>query len=129
MVYKGIQRERDPWFKYVALAAAGFMFYYSVKGGFITYAALAVVVVLAAFLKKEHIVSEEGVDIKYTLFGMTHVNRWEWSEITAIQADFKKKYPDVLLHICKDVSIRGFVFKPYEIEGIRELASRMNPNL
>ena len=129
MEYEGIQREREPWFKYVVLVAAAFMFYFSVRGGYVTYAALAVVVALAAFLKKEHIISEEGVDIKYTLFGMTHINRWEWKDITALKADYQKKYPDVLLHICKDVNIRDFVFKPSEIEGIRDLASRMNPEL
>ena len=129
MKYKGILREREPWLKIVIILAAGFMFYLSVTGGYITYAALAVVVVLAVFFKKEHIISEEGVDIRYQLFGMTHVNRWEWKDITALKMDYQKAYPNVLLHICKDINIRDFVMKPTDIAGIKALASKMNPKL
>lgn len=129
MKYKGILREREPWLKIVIILAAGFMFYLSVTGGYITYAALAVVVVLAVFFKKEHVISEEGVDIRYNLFGMTHVNRWEWKDITALRTDYQKAYPNVLLHICKDINVRDFVMKPTDIAGIKALASKMNPKL
>lgn len=129
MKYKGILRQREPWLKIAIIIAAAFMLYLSITGGYITYAALAVVVILTVFFKKEHIISEEGVDIKYDLFGITHVNRWEWQDITAIKPDYQKAYPNVLLHICKDVNIRDFVFKSTEIEGIKELAKKMNPEL
>ena len=121
MKYKGILRQREPWLKIAIIIAAAFMLYLSITGGYITYAALAVVVILAVFFKKEH--------IKYDLFGITHVNRWEWQDITALKPDYQKAYPNVLLHICKDVNIRDFVFKSTEIEGIKELASKMNPKL
>ena len=129
MKYKGILREREPWLKIAIIIAAAFMLYLSITGGYITYAALAVVVMLAVFLKKEHIISEEGIDIKYNLFGLNHINRWEWKDITALKPDYQKVYPNVLLHICKDVNIRDFVVKPAEIEGIKALASKMNPKL
>ena len=129
MKYKGILREREPWLKIAIIIAAAFMLYLSITGGYITYAALAVVVMLAVFLKKEHIISEEGIDIKYNLFGLNHINRWEWKDITALKPDYQKAYPNVLLHICKDVNIRDFVVKPAEIEGIKALASKMNSKL
>ena len=129
MKYKGILREREPWLKIAIIIAAAFMLYLSITGGYITYAALAVVVMLAVFLKKEHIISEDGIDIKYNLFGLNHINRWEWKDITALKPDYQKAYPNVLLHICKDVNIRDFVVKPAEIEGIKALASKMNPKL
>ena len=129
MKYKGILREREPWLKIVIVLAAGYMMYLSITGGMYTYAALAVVVILAVFFQKEHVISEEGVDIRYNLFGMKHVNRWEWEDITAIQTDYMKKAPDVLVHIGKDVSIRDFVMKRSDIPGIIALAKRMNPDM
>jgi len=129
MKYKGILREREPWLKIAIVLAAGYMMYLSVTGGMYTYAALAVVVILAVFFQKEHIICEEGVDIRYSLFGLKHVNRWEWEDITAIKTDYMKKAPDVLVHIGKDVTIRDFVMKRSDIPGIIAMAKRMNPDM
>lgn len=129
MKFKGILREREPWLKIVIVLAAGYMMYLSIMGGMITYAALSVVVILAVFFQKEHIISEEGADIKYNLFGSTHVNRWTWDEITALKTDYQKKAPNVLLHIGKDVTIRDFVMKRSDIPSVLQLAREMNPEI
>lgn len=129
MKYKGILREREPWLKVAILIAAGYMMYLSISGGMITYAVLSVVVMLAVFFQKEHVISEEGVDIRYNLFGIKHVNRWEWKDVTAIKTDYAKKAPDVLVHIGKDVNIRDFVMKRADISGIIEIAKARNPEI
>lgn len=129
MKYKGILREREPWLKVAILIAAGYMMYLSISGGMITYAVLSVVVMLAVFFQKEHVISDEGVDIRYNLFGIKHVNRWEWKDVTAIKTDYAKKAPDVLVHIGKDVNIRDFVMKRADISGIIEIAKAHNPGI
>lgn len=129
MKYKGILREREPWLKVAILIAAGYMMYLSISGGMITYAALSVVVMLAVFFQKEHVISDAGVDIRYNLFGIKHVNRWEWKDVTAIKTDYAKKAPDVLVHIGKDVNIRDFVMKRADISGIIEIAQAHNPEI
>lgn len=129
MKYKGILREREPWLKVAILIAAGYMMYLSISGGMITYVALSVVVMLAVFFQKEHVISDEGVDIRYNLFGIKHVNRWEWKDVTAIKTDYAKKAPDVLVHIGKDVNIRDFVMKRADISGIIEIAKAHNPEI
>jgi len=129
MKYKGLLKEREPWLKIVIVIGAGYMMYLSVTMGQLVYAMLAAIVVLAVFFKKEHIISEEGVDIRYELFGIRHINRWEWDDISAIKTDYEKAYPNVLVHIGRDVSIRDFVMKRSDISGIIELARRMNPDI
>lgn len=93
------------------------------------YIMLAVILILAIFLRKEHVVSEKGVSIEYNLFGMKVVNKWEWDVITAMRPDFKKAKPNILLEIARDVTIRGFVFKEEDAWGVMELAKKMNPQM
>jgi len=129
MEFKGILRERQTWLKIAIIVAAGYMMYLTITAGQYLYTMFAVVVVLAVFFKKEHVISKEGVDIRYDLLGIKHVNRWEWKDITAIKTDYVKAYPNVLVHIGKDVTIRDFVMKKGDINGILKLASEMNPDI
>ena len=93
------------------------------------YIMLAVILTLAIFFKKEHVVSEKGVSIEYDLFGMKVSNKWEWDQITAIRPDYKKAKPNILLEIAKDVAIRAFVFTEEDAWGVMELAKKMNPDM
>ena len=129
MIYKGILKERESWVNIAVLIAACFMIFLSVSSGKYTYAVLSLVVVLAVFFKKEHIISKEGVIIRYNLFGWSHENGWAWAEITALKTDYKKAAPNVLLHIGKDVTIRDFVMKKSDIPKILRLAKEMNPDI
>lgn len=129
MIYKGIVKERDTKRKAILFAGCLLMLYVSFLQGNFLYICMAAIIGLAVFFKKEHIVSEEGVSIVYSLFGMKVVNKWEWDVITAIRPDFKKSKPNVLLEIAKDVTIRAFVFKEEDIPGVLELAKRMNPDM
>jgi len=129
MEFKGIQKAREPWMKYAVAAAALLMFFLAFAGKKPTYMAIALFVIVAAFLEKEHVVCEDGVEIRYNVLGWKHVNRWEWSEITGLQTDYKKAAPNVMVHFNKDVSIRAFTMKKSQVKGILKLAASMNPDM
>lgn len=129
MEYKGIQKAREPWVKYAVTAAALFMFFFAMMDKKPTYMAIALVVIVAAFLEKDHVVCEDGIDIRYNILGWKHTNRWEWSKITAIQTDYKKAAPNVMVHFNKDVSIRAFTMKKSQVKGILQLAASKNPDM
>ena len=129
MKFKGILRERTTGMKIALVLAAGFMMFLSITGKMYTYAAIAAVAILAVFFQKEHIVSKEGVDIRYNLFGWVNLNRWEWEDISAVKTDYMKKAPDVLVHFNKDVTIRDFVMKRADVPGVLALAREMNPDI
>ena len=129
MKFKGILKERQPWLKIVIVLAAAFMMYLSIGAGEYLYTILTAVVIVAVFFQKEHIISEEGVDIRYEIFGFKSVNRWEWKDIDAIKTDYVKAAPNVLVHFGKDITIRDFVMKKGDIDGIMALARKMNPDI
>ena len=91
------------------------------------YVPIGLLVILACFFSKEHLVSDEGVDIQYTLFGMVSHNLWRWEEVTAIHVDRKRAMPDVALHIGKDVATRLFVFSARDADAVLALAKEKNP--
>lgn len=129
MRFKGIVPEKKPAVRIAAAVIAVAMLILETMWGQYIYIPIAILVILACFLKKEHVVSEEGVDIVYNLLGITHVNHWSWNEITAIRTDRQKERPNVQLHIAKDVNIRLFVMTPSNCLGTLELAQRMNPDI
>lgn len=130
MKYKGILKERELWVKVLILIAAVYLLYREFIAGQYIYIPLALLVILACFFEKEHIINEEGVDIKYILFkSIVKHNYWTWDEITTLHPDYKKARPNVMLHIGKDVVTRSFVMKPADCRGAIELARQMNPHI
>lgn len=130
MKYKGIVKERELWVKIAIFIAAVYLLYREIMAGQYIYIPLAILVILACFFEKEHIVCEEGVDIKYILFKcFVKHNYWSWDEISTMHPDYKKAKPNVMLHIGKDVVTRSFIMKPADCRGAIELARRMNPDI
>ena len=129
MEYIGFQKPRKPWLKYVVFAAAVFMCFLSYMDHKPTYMAITVFVMVAAFLEKEHVVCEDGIDIRYNVLGYKHTNRWEWSEVSAIKTDYKKAAPYVMVYFNKGVTIRAFTMKKSHVKGIVELAAKKNPDM
>lgn len=129
MEFKGILKERKKEVRIILAIVSLFMFYRTIIMRQWIFALLVVLLFLACFFKKEYIISEKGVDIKYMLFSMVRYNRWEWSEITTMHSDYKKAAPNVMIHIGRDIMTRSFIFKPSECDGIMSLASKMNPNI
>ena len=129
MEYRGIVREHKLWIKIVALIVAGLVIYRSIMTEQWIYILIGIVVFLACFFTKEHIVDENGADIRYHLFGMNISSYWSWGEITEMQTDMKKAAPYVMLHFGKGVSIRTFIMKPEDIEPVIEMAAENNPDI
>lgn len=128
MMYKGIVKKRDTKKKVTLLLGGILILGMAVMQRNWLYIMMAVILILAIFFKKEHVVSEKGVSIEYELFGIKVSNKWEWDQITAIRPDFKKARPNILLEIAKDVTIRAFTFTEEDAWGVMELAKKMNPD-
>ena len=127
MPIKGIQKARAKWVKPVAaILAAGIVVYEIILQQYL-YVPIGLLVILACFFSKEHLVSDEGVDIQYTLFGKVSHNLWRWEEVTTIHVDRKRAMPDVALHIGKDVATRLFVFSAKDAQAVLDLAKKHNP--
>lgn len=128
MIYKGMIQSRSLYKRLLILIACGILLYLELVRGQYLYIVLTLLLVLAVFHRKEHIVSEEGVDIKYSLFGMTTTNRWTWEQITAVQPDYIKERPNARLFFEKKAVIRSFLFTPDDCQAVLKLAARMNPD-
>ena len=129
MQYKGIVRKRELWFEIAMLITGGVLFYVELIRGQYFYLIVLTILMLAIFFKKEQVISEEGIDIKYYLLGIKSVSHWDWKDITSMKPDYLKARPDVILLIAKDVTIRNFRMKAADASGVMKLAKKMNPKL
>lgn len=130
MKYNGIVKKRERWLTITIFIVAAFLLYREVAAGQYIYIPLAIMVMLACFFEQEHIISEEGVDIKYILFNVCiKHNYWKWDEITTLHPDYRRARPNVMLHIGKDVVTRTFTMKQSDCQGAIALARRMNPKI
>ena len=129
MQYKGIVRKRELWFEIAMLIAGGVLFYVELIRGQYFYLIVLTILMLAIFFKKEQVISEEGIDIKYYLLGIKSVSHWDWKDIISMKPDYLKARPDVILLIAKDVTIRNFRMKAADASGVMQLAKKMNPKL
>ena len=90
MEYKGIIKQRENWMTVVLFIASVFLLVREFMTGQYIYIPLVLLVMVACFFEKEHVVSEEGVDIKYIIFKkIVRHNYWRWNEITTIHPDYK----------------------------------------
>jgi len=129
MEYKGfIRKERSTKKRILLFFGSLFLVGFNFMQGHYLYMVLAMLLCVLCAFQKEHVVSEEGVDIRYELLGFKHVHRWEWSDITAMRPDYKKSSEErIFLEIAKDVTIRAFIFTNDDAVAVMELAKRMNP--
>ena len=129
MKFKGKIKERTPQRKMLLVVGGCIVLYLSIEQGNWFYVAVAVLLILAVFFSKEHVVDEKGVDIVYHFLGMTSHNLWRWDEISAMRPDFEKAAPDILMEINKGVTIRAFVFSRSDSQRVMEFAKEMNPDM
>lgn len=124
---RGIQKERKLWVKLLAALLAVLLMAYELSRGQLLYVPIGLLVLLACFFRREHLVSQEGVDLCHLLFGLPSHSLWTWEEITSIHVDRKRAMPDVALHIGKDVATRLFVFSARDADAVLALAKEKNP--
>lgn len=127
--YKGILKERKQWVNIALCLVALYIAYIQFMRGNLLYVMFALIVAVACFFKKEYIIDEDGVDIKFTLFGMVRHNLWPWEEITTLHTDHKRAKPDTMLHIGKDIVTRSFVLSPSDCQAAINLAREKNPSI
>ncbi len=129
MLYKGIVKKRKKGHNILLAAVTAALIALEFMKAKYIFMPITFLVFLACFFEKNHIISEEGVDIERKLFGHAIHNVWKWEEITTLHADYRKARPDVMLHIGKDIVTRSFVFKVSEANASIELAKKMNPKI
>ena len=130
MEYKGIIKKRKTWLTVLFVILACLMMWRTIVTQHWSYIPIVILVILACFFTKEQIISRDGVDIQYTLFGKwTMHNLWTWNEITSLHPDYNKKAPHVELLIARDVVIRPFIMTREDTARVLELAKKMNASI
>ena len=130
MEYKGIIKKRKTWLTVLFVILACLMLWRTIVTQHWSYLPIVILVILACFFTKEQIISQDGVDIQYTLFGRwTMHNLWAWDEITSLHPDYSKRAPNVELLIARDVVIRPFVMTQEDTSHVLELAKKMNTSI
>ena len=130
MEYKGIIKKRKKWLTVLFVILACLMLWRTIVTQHWSYLPIVILVILACFFTKEQIISKDGVDIQYTLFGRwTMHNLWTWDEITSLHPDYSKRAPNVELLIARDVVIRPFVMTREDTSHVLELAKKMNTSI
>ena len=130
MEYKGIIKKRKTWLTVLFVILACLMLWRTIVTQHWSYLPIVILVILACFFTKEQIISQDGVDIQYTLFGRwTMHNLWTWDEITSLHPDYSKRAPNVELLIARDVVIRPFIMTREDTARVLELAKKMNASI
>ncbi len=129
MEYYGIMPERKLWVKVAVIIFGAYVFYDAAVNRNWFYLPFGIIMILATFSDRKHVISEEGVDILYTVCGIQFHNMWEWNEINTIHTDSIKSRPNVELHIGKDVVSRRFILSVDDADQAIELAGRMNSKI
>ena len=130
MEYKGIIKKRKTWLTVLFVILACLMLWRTIVTQHWSYLPIVILVILACFFTKEQIISKDGVDIQYTLFGRwTMHNLWTWDEITSLHPDYSKRAPNVELLIARDVVIRPFIMTREDTARVLELAKKMNASI
>ncbi|MCD1147529.1 hypothetical protein LQU94_05320 [Peptoniphilus sp. KCTC 25270] len=90
---------------------------------------ITLLVLLACFLKKSHIVSQKGINIQYQLFGKEIENLWTWEEVTGVAMDFQKIAPYVMVYFGKGMATRAFKMTQEDTLKIKKIVKQQRPNL
>ena len=129
MEFKGIVPKRKKEVTNGMLLVCVLMFFLSLWSIKYLYSALAILTGLAVVLEKEHIISEEGVEIRYRLLQWKSRDLWPWEKITTIHIDKERGAPHIMLHIGKGVVTRSFTFREKEVQDILTFARKRNEKI
>lgn len=129
MEFKGILKKRTTSAKIALLVVGAMLMVMEYKAKQYFYLPITAFILIAVFHKKDHIVSEEGVNIKRSIFGLVSDDIWSWDEITAIQPDYIKFRPNAQITFEKGSMLRSFLVTPEDCEKIIDLAEKMNPRM
>ncbi len=129
MEYYGIMPERKLWVKVAVIIFGVYTVYNSAVNHNLFYLPFGIIMILATFSDRKHVISQEGVDILYTVCGSKFHNMWNWSEINTIHTDSIKSRPNVEMHIGKDVISRRFILSKADADRAIAIAKKMNSKI
>ena len=129
MKYYGIIPERKLWVKVGIIIFGVYTIYISLINHNLFYFPFGIVVIIATFSDRKHIISQEGVDIVYTICGFQFHNIWNWSEINTIHMDSISSKPNVELHIGKDITTRRFILSKNDANKVITIISKINSKI
>lgn len=129
MEYYGIMPERKLWVKVAVIIFGVYTIYNSAVNHNLFYLPFGIIMILATFSDRKHVISEEGVDILYTICGVQFHNMWGWSDINTIHTDSIRSKPNVELHIGKDVVSRRFILSKADAKKAVTIAGKMNSKI
>lgn len=129
MKYYGIMPEQKLWVKIGVIIFGVYTIYSSIVNHNLFYFPFGIVMILATFSDRKHIISQEGVDILYTICGVQFHNKWNWSEINTIHTDSISSKPNVELHIGKDIVSRRFILSKDDTDKTIAITRKMNSKI
>ncbi|MFC4803462.1 hypothetical protein [Filifactor villosus] len=110
------------------IIAGVFICWYSIREIYIIGMVLGVLLIMATFLKKTHIINEEGVIVEYDMGFSSYRDVWEWEEITSILWE-ASSLEGLTLYVGRGEFARIFRYRLKEKEGIVGLALHRNPKI
>ncbi len=129
MEYYGIIKRQKNWLKFAVIIFGIYIIYNSVLTDNLKYFPFGIIMILATFFNKKHIISEKGIDILYIVCGIKFHNIWNWQEINVIYLDYKKSKPNIEFHIAKNLLYRKFILYPDDALKALDFISKMNPKI
>lgn len=126
MEYYGIMPERKLWVKVGVVIFGIYTIYSSIINHNLFYLPFGIIMILATFSDRKHIISQEGVNILYTICGAQFHNMWSWDEIEMIHTDSISSKPNVELHIAKGMVTRRFILSKTDADKVLAAAKKIN---
>lgn len=129
MKYYGIIPKRKLWVKMGAIIFGVYTAYSSILNNNLLYLPFGIVLIIATFSNRKHIISDQGIDIVYIIFGMQFHNLWSWNEVDTIHIDSINSKPSIELHIGKNIVARRIVLLKSDADKIISSVEKINSKI
>lgn len=129
MKYYGIIPKRKLWVKMGAIIFGVYTAYSSILNNNLLYLPFGIVLIIATFSNRKHIISDQGIDIVYIIFGMQFHNLWSWNEVDTIHIDSINSKPNIELHIGKNIVARRIVLLKSDADKIISSVEKINSKI
>lgn len=93
------------------------------------YVFLGILVFLGCLFQTRGLVSPQGVDMAYLIFGRTIHNLWPWPEITAIWVDWNAEKNCAALHFSRGSVRRTLCLTIPDAKTVLNLSRERNPSI
>lgn len=129
MKYYGIIPKRKLWVKMGAIIFGVYTAYSSILNNNLLYLPFGIILIIATFSNRKHIISDQGIDIVYIIFGMQFHNLWSWNEVDTIHIDSINSKPNIELHIGKNIVARRIVLLKSDADKIISSVKKINSKI